>query len=177
MRARVVSPLELDARQKIYQTLSAAPGLHFRELQRRTKMAVGELQYHLDFLEKEALVKKQKDHKFVHYYALQVVRKPHEERLLPLLRQRRIRRILVMLLTKKRRQIDLAEALSVSPATISLYATRLSDMGVIGRDADGHCFVHDPQTVRDLLISYRASFLDPFLDRFIEAWLLMGKNE
>ena len=177
MRSPEISPLELDKRHRIYDTLSRAPGLHFRELQRRTGLAMGELQYHLDFLEKNTLVKKQKSGKFVHYFALKVVRRPEEEKMLPLLRQRRIRQMLLVLLEKKARQADLSVALSLSPGAISVYLNRLVDEKIITRDAGGFLRVTDPKTVMDMFISYRQSFLDPLLDRFIETWLPLGKNE
>ena len=39
-------------RQGLYSLISRSPGLHFREIQRRTRMATGQLLFHLDSLRK-----------------------------------------------------------------------------------------------------------------------------
>ena len=42
----------LTPRDKIYSIIVQNPGLHFREIQRRTNIATGALQYHLEYLKK-----------------------------------------------------------------------------------------------------------------------------
>ncbi len=62
--------LQLDVRKRIYTEIERAPGLHFREIQRRTSLAVGSLQYHLDYLQKHHIVRTQSEGKFVRYYSV-----------------------------------------------------------------------------------------------------------
>ena len=52
--------LLLDVRKKIYLTIEKFPGLHFRELQRKNRIGVGNLDYHLNYLEKMNLIKVEK---------------------------------------------------------------------------------------------------------------------
>jgi len=51
---------------------------------------------------------------------------------------------------------DLADALGVSPATVSKYAAQLEDAGVLSR-ADGYA-VERPETLVTLLVRYADSF-------------------
>ncbi|MDO8625738.1 MAG: winged helix-turn-helix transcriptional regulator, partial [Candidatus Diapherotrites archaeon] len=62
--------LELGTRNRLYAIIEESPGLHFRELQRRSGIAVGSLQYHLDFLQKRSFVQTVREGKFVRYYAM-----------------------------------------------------------------------------------------------------------
>ena len=94
--------LALGARNKIYRAISKSPGLHFRELQRRTKIATGSLQYHIDFLLKRNLIKSEKNGKFVRYYSTRGPQLGADQVTMGLLRQPSLRRIILFLLTKKR---------------------------------------------------------------------------
>ena len=49
--------LALETRRKLFDEIRAFPGIHFRELRRRTGLAIGSLQYHLDVLCKARLVR------------------------------------------------------------------------------------------------------------------------
>ena len=44
--------LALGVRREIFELIKQSPGLHFREIKRRTNLAIGALQYHLNVLEK-----------------------------------------------------------------------------------------------------------------------------
>ena len=48
-------------REKLLETISKNPGLHFRELQRRTGSAVGKLDYHLYQLERKGRIVSRKE--------------------------------------------------------------------------------------------------------------------
>jgi predicted transcriptional regulator len=44
--------LKLETRRKIYKIILENPGLHLREILRRTKLSYGVLSYHLKYLKK-----------------------------------------------------------------------------------------------------------------------------
>ncbi|WP_319506293.1 hypothetical protein [uncultured Methanolobus sp.] len=48
--------LELDTRKRIFETIQRSPGIHLRELERILDMAIGNLQYHLHYMEKKNLI-------------------------------------------------------------------------------------------------------------------------
>lgn len=54
----------LTPRDKVYSEIVKSPGLHFREIQRRTNLATGALQYHIDYLKKKILFLTKKKENF-----------------------------------------------------------------------------------------------------------------
>ena len=52
--------IHLPARRKIFAVVSKFPGLHFREVQRRTGLGTGTSEYHAGVLEKAGIVKIEK---------------------------------------------------------------------------------------------------------------------
>ena len=57
-----------NQRDKIIVVLEENPGLHFRALQRETKLAVGQLEYHLYQLEKLGKISSRRDGRFKRYF-------------------------------------------------------------------------------------------------------------
>ena len=43
---------ELETRKKTFDAIQRSPGIHLREMERNVGIAVGNLQYHLHYLEK-----------------------------------------------------------------------------------------------------------------------------
>lgn len=58
-----------EVRETLLQIIGDTPGLHFRELQRRTGLAVGQLEYHLYQLQKDGSIETRKDGKFLRYFS------------------------------------------------------------------------------------------------------------
>ncbi|HLC76566.1 MAG TPA: winged helix-turn-helix transcriptional regulator, partial [archaeon] len=57
--------LDLEVRRRIYDCIVGSPGLHFREIQRRTNLATGSLDYHLHFLHKNGIIRTERDKNYV----------------------------------------------------------------------------------------------------------------
>lgn len=164
--------LALDVRKKIYNALKRSPGLHFRELQRRTKLATGSLQYHLDYLQKRHLLKQEKDLKFTRFY---LVRDSFEgQKEMNVLRQESLRKIVLLLLEKKRANNNqISRWIEVSPSTASWHLSKLVEKGIIDKSKKGRKTVYtliDPQKAAEILVKYRRSFLDDMVDNFVEVW-------
>jgi len=90
--------LKLETRRTIYDFIMKYPGLHLREISRRTNIPLGSLKYHLNFLNKYGLIAPKSDHRYIRYYVKQTVGKKDKE-ILNLLRQETPLRIILMLLT------------------------------------------------------------------------------
>jgi predicted transcriptional regulator len=166
--------LALGARNKIYRTINKSPGLHFRELQRRTKIATGSLQYHLDFLLKRHLIKSEKRGKFVRYYSTRGNQLGEGEQTMGLLRQPSLRKIILFLLTKKRANNEkIAASVGLSPSTVSWHMVKLLQGGLVERRRVGRktfFYIVDADNISRLLSSYKKSFLDEMVDSFVEIW-------
>ncbi|MCX9011975.1 MAG: winged helix-turn-helix transcriptional regulator [Candidatus Methanoperedens sp.] len=165
--------LELEIRQSIYSLISASPGLHFREIQRRTKIATGQLTYHLNYLQKAGLIKTINDGEYLRYYAYIQINE-EERKVLELVRQKSIRHILLYLLENNNCNHEhLVKSLHISPSTISWHLKKLIDASIVNKKVEGRrsfYSINNPELVKKILIKYKESFLDILVDRFIEMW-------
>ncbi len=166
--------LVLGARDKIYRAINRNPGLHFRELQRRTDLATGSLQYHLDYLTKRHLVFASKQGKFVRYYSARGEQFGEDETLMNLLRQESLRKIVLFLLTKRSATNPvIADAVGLSPSTISWHINKLVTGNVVGvrkRLRKKYFYLLEPGKAKGLLRAHKVSFLDELVDHFVEIW-------
>lgn len=165
---------EIDARRRIYECIVSSPGLHFREIQRRLALATGSLDYHLHFLEKNGMIRKEKTGKFVRYYAYTKTWEQEEKDVLALLRQHNIRHILIFLIEKKKANAQqISQNVGISPSTLSWYLKQLTDKGIIVQTKRGRFRfyrVTDPSKIVKYIIMHKSSFLDDIVERFIAAW-------
>ncbi|MCL4307646.1 MAG: winged helix-turn-helix transcriptional regulator [Candidatus Thermoplasmatota archaeon] len=58
-----------QTKEMLLDSVSKNPGLHFRELQRKTGLAVGQLEYHLYQLEKSGRIVSRRDGKLVRFFS------------------------------------------------------------------------------------------------------------
>ena len=165
--------LVLDTRRKIYKTIEDAPGLHFREIQRRTEMAIGSLQYHLEQLEKKNLIRAQKETKFIRYYAVRQTL-TDDKNLIALLRQDSVRKIVIFLLENKAvNNQKLSKAINLSPSTTSWHMEKLLSEGVVEKRKRGRKTffkISNPNEIAGSLVVHKKSFLDELVDNFAEVW-------
>jgi len=163
----------LEVRQQLYEFIQRFPGMHFREIQRRSGLAVGTLQYHIKQLAKEKLVVGVKDGEYIRYYPVGAVTEK-DRFLLQFLRQKPIRRMLVLLLEKKKvNHKQLAGVSGVSPATASWYLGKLLDARIVSKKKAGRKVFYsvvEPKEVARTITLYKASFLDKIVERFTEIW-------
>jgi predicted transcriptional regulator len=173
--------LQLDVRKRIYDTIEASPGLHFREIQRRTGLAVGSLQYHLDYLQKHHILRTQTEGKFVRYYSVRgqsVETHPQTQigqQTMAFLRHASTRKIILFLLTEKRANNErIAEEILLSPSTTSWHLDKLVEAGVLQRAREGRktfFTLTNPESAKHLLVNFKQSFLDQAVDNFVELTL------
>lgn len=171
--------LTVKAREKIYRTIDKNPGLHFREIQRRTDLAVGSLQYHLDYLQKQHLIRAEKQGKFIRYYSIRGKQLGEDKEIMSLLRQDSIRKIILFLLQNKRaNNLRISNAVGLSPSTTSGYLTKLVEQGVADKRQRGRksfFYLRESERIAGLLVEYRKSFLDDMVDSFVDIWGGLGK--
>lgn len=165
--------LGLETRQRLYSIISEFPGLHYREIQRRTGIAIGQLTYHLDYLKKVHLIKTVNDGEYLRYYTNEQMG-TEERKILELSRQKSVRHILLYLLENDSCDHNsLVNGLCLSPSTVSWHIKKLIDASVISKNHDGRRSIYSvnkPELVKTVLTKYKESFLDKLVDRFIEMW-------
>lgn len=165
--------LSLDTRKEIFEFVRENPGVHFSELARELEMETGLLQYHLrelegyDVLESETYNGKRRV--FVAHELDE-----DERQILATLRYETTRNILLFLLESgPARNGDIAEAVGVTPATVSWHLSNLREDAVVEQTTDGRTNryqVADEQRTVQLLIRYQESFVDRAVDRIIDFW-------
>lgn len=171
--------LNLESRNRVYQIIESSPGLHFRELQRRSGMAVGALQYHLDTLQKNHLIRVEKQGRFNRYFSVRGAQLGLQEKTMSSLRQQSARKIIIFLLEKKRAtNFEIATAVQLSASTVSWQLAKLVKAGIVAEKRAGKqklFFVVNPNDTAKLLIDYKKTFFDTLVDNFVETWQELGE--
>lgn len=164
----------LERRRRIYQFIRSHPGFHLRALERRLPISLGDLRYHLDYLEKRGLITTKDDGFRKTYFSSRDVYLLDRD-VLALLRQRLPRRVILhLLLVPSATFEELRAPLDVSKSTLSFHLKKLTKRKVVhARRVEGRneYFVEDRERVATLLITYKSSFMDTAVDRTLEVWL------
>lgn len=175
----MADPLELETRKRIFECIRGSPGLHFREIQRRTGMSIGVLDYHLNYLVQRGLVSVTKEEGFSRYFpAGQLTRE--KQRMLSCLRQEIPRGIVLYLLRNPgATHGQIHESFTISGGTLSYHLRKLVRHGLLRNERVGResrFWVIDPDSVADLLIVYRRTFLDKLVDEFVARYVESGAS-
>ncbi len=147
---------ESDARDAIAGYLSTTPGAHFSKIRDDLQLGTGETQHPLRRLEELGAVESYADGEYKRFVPTGRFDE-FEKNALGYLRRGTPRGMLVELLANPDASAsDLAEALEVSPPTVSKYAGKLEEAGLLSRE-DGYA-VERPETLLLLLVRYADSF-------------------
>ena len=164
--------LLLDVRKKIYLIINRFPASHFRELQRRIGIATGNLEHHLNYLEKTNLIKIEKLVEKRRLYPLGL--NDYERKILGILRQKNFRKIILKHLDDGfLNHRDIANYLQISPSSTTWYLNRLIDNNILVVSTNGRKKIYqlkDKHELIKVLIAYKKSFLDVLVDKFVDTW-------
>lgn len=167
-------PLELESRKRIYECIRTSPGIHFREIQRRTNMPIGVLEYHLGYLVDRSLLSVDKEESFSRYFPCGQV-SAEKQRILSSLRQEIPRGIILYLLRHPgATHGEVLSTFTISGGTLSYHVKKLVTRGVVRLEKVGResrLTVIDPDKVTDLLIVYRRTFVDKLVDDFVALYV------
>ncbi|MDI6708629.1 MAG: winged helix-turn-helix transcriptional regulator [Candidatus Thermoplasmatota archaeon] len=162
--------LELEPRMKIFQHILKSPGVYFRELQKSLNMATGQLEHHLKYLEKSDVIVSIVEEGHRRFFASSKVTF-EERKILPLLRQKVPRKILLFLLQKPySRHVEICKALEKSGSTITKALRKLINKELVvtsGKDKAKEYRVIDEEKILRLFILYRASYSNRALSSFL----------
>jgi predicted transcriptional regulator len=170
----VAEPLDLENRKRIFECVRVNPGLHFREIQRRTNLPIGVLDYHLNYLVQRGIVSVVRQEGFSRYYPAGQLG-ADKQRHLSCLRQEIPRGIILYLLQNPgATHGELLQNFTISGGTLSYHIKKLVARGCLSLEKKGresHLSVSDPQAMTDLLIIYRRTFFDRLVDEFVAAYV------
>jgi predicted transcriptional regulator len=166
--------LDLEIRRKIHNLILKSPGLHERELSRNLNVPLSTLDYHLHFLKQRGLITGRSDGRYTRYYVTKDIG-IIDRKIIGMLRQKVTREIIMFLLLNPNSiHKNICDHLGLAPSTISFHLNKLEELNVVIRNLFGkknEFYIKDPESVSDLLITYRKTFFDKSVDRFIETWL------
>src|SRR5256886_12895989 len=139
--------LELESRRRIYDFLTANPGVHLRRIGQALGMSTGMLSYHLGYLERSGLLKSEEDgHRKRYFIARAFVEA--QRRILAVLRQDVPRKIVIKLLSYGERTFgELQMSVGDSKATLSYHLQTLLNREVLLRtqpDPESAFSIKDP---------------------------------
>ena len=165
--------LALETRKHIYETIRIYPGIHSRAIERKTQLATGTVKHHLQYLKKHDLIREQQSQHHLRYFPTNV--RQEDQKLLSLLRNTSLRRILLYILTHKHtNQQAIAAFIKLSPQTTSWHLKKLLQEKIITQTKHGREVQYTLAVPEDVLITifitYKKSFLDTLVDRTIAMW-------
>ncbi len=150
-------------RNEIERVISENPGIHFREIQRRSGAAIGQLEYHLYQLERMEKISIKKDGKLKRYFLIEDTGF-NERKLLYYLRNSISKDILFYLMENEYSAVD--NFLNGRKSRKEKVKALIDDMiqqGILHLQSDGGeniVFLNDPEKVKKVLRRFRESFLD-----------------
>jgi len=161
--------LALEKRRIVYQYIEKHPGVYMREMQKELGMATGVLEYHLNYLVKEGLLTTYTDGRKKRFYSAEKVGSP-QKKLLSYLRQKHPRRILTLSLQDGGTDIgEITKECGISKSAASFNIEGLMNAGYIEKRGERY-FAKNPEELAKMLITYRESYLDDVVDRFLDSF-------
>lgn len=159
-----------STRESIFNLIENNPGIHFREIQRKSGLAVGQVEYHLYQLEKEQKIVTREDGKVKRYFCIR--NSSYSERqLIFYLRSSNSREVLQKLAHNE--MLPLQALTRVRKSKIEkrkIAIERMVKDGILEYvDIRGveNLRIKDLSTVLEVARRYRESFLDTLSDNFI----------
>ena len=167
--------LEVESRRKIYQIVNSYAGEHFREIERKSKLATGLVQYHLNYLARQGLIKVEREGNNLRYFPKDF--KLENKKIMGFLRQKSIRDILLFILTHENcNHEQIVKFVKLAPSTVSWHLKKLEQENIIGFIKEGrktfYNLLIDKDEVVNLLITYKESFFDTIVDNVVAMWEL-----
>ncbi len=165
--------LELDTRRNIFAYVSKYPGCHMRQIKRELDLAMGQIEYHLNYLEEHGLLASQMSGNKKRYYVSDEVHYP-DRKILGILRQKMPRKIILFILDKGTSSFgDIHDHLEISKSTLSFHLKKLIKISMLTVKREGRqkmYSVKDRKGTIQILITYKSSFVDEAVERFIDTW-------
>ena len=152
------APSGLTRRGVVYEYIRRHPGTHVRGMAKGLRLATGDLQYHLNWLEKNGFVKTKKSEFYRFVYPTMVFNE-EQEVLLGVLSQESPREILLHIVQLgPMTQGELARSLGHSQPTVSWHIDRLVQVGVVVKKASAGGSAYELAADRDDVLRFVESY-------------------
>lgn len=164
-----------DNKQRIYDYIIKYPGSHLRKVSKDLTLAMGNVQYHLNLLEQNGLIKSRRINFRKVYYAVSIFPERHES-ILAALRQETPRDIVLYLIENPgATQTEISTHLGFAAPSISWHMSRLIEIGLVRSHKDGrfvkYDIVGDVKEIIAFLKSYYPTIWEKLSDRLADLFL------
>jgi len=166
--------------QRVYQYIKSHPGVHLRKVCRDLGLAGGDVQYHIDRLEKNGSVKSSRRGLYRHFYPSGIFGE-REGVILSALAQETPRELLLHLVEAPgSSQEDLAGSLGLSAPSISWNMKRLTQLGLVERQQKGrfasYRVVGNAAEIAEFVRSYHPGVWDRWSSRLTEIVIALSEE-
>ena len=164
---------ELEGHRMLYEYILSNPGVHLRRISRDLNISLSTLRYQIRFLEKKGILTGKKERNFKVFFAAD--RMGSEDRTLAsLMQQKRFRDIVLTILNDSgATHSEISVLLRLKPPALSKYLRVLIDREIVIPVKEGRkkrFYLADEKRVLRVLLTYRKSFWDPFVDMALETY-------
>jgi predicted transcriptional regulator len=164
--------LNLSRRKVIFDHISQYPGTYIRDMEKRLSLSLGDLQYHLQQLEKAELISSQDDGRRRRYF-VKSVSIPDRE-VLSVIQLRTPRRIVLFLLLHPDASFtEILAQFRFTKGALSFHLKKLVSAGIIvsiRQEKEQRYRVKDNSLISQILVTYRSGLLDEAVDGFMDLW-------
>ena len=154
------------------------PGVHLREVQRRTGLGLGDTVYQLRKLECLGLIDSERSGRYRRYYSSEI-NATDRTGLSVLLNSNRHQIISALLSARTLKVSDLAFRLGVGKSTAIWHLRILESAGLVGssKDIDGSTvwLLQDRERAKRLLTRFKPGTLDGLSESFLQSWDLLSR--
>ena len=164
---------DLEEHRRIYAFILTNPGIHLRRLARDLNVNLSTLRYRLDTWEKQGLIVSRKEQNLKVYFVSDRL-STDDKAITHLLQQKRFRDIiLTILINPGATHAKLMGKLDLKPSTLTKYIKVIEKEGLVRHERQGrekHYHLNDEENLTRMLLSYRRSFWDSFVDSVLEIY-------
>ncbi|MCL5888802.1 MAG: hypothetical protein M1597_02440 [Candidatus Thermoplasmatota archaeon] len=157
---------ETEPRTILINAIGSEPGLHFRALQRKTGMAIGQLEYHLYKLEREEEIVIRKDGRYKRYF-LSSSPDNAGKMLGYHLRNRINREILLYLLRNGEMSFESLNKKIKDKQKLEDAIKSLITDNILVRERDA-CYIRNPVSIKEYIKRSKKSFMEELTDSLID---------
>jgi len=158
----------------IFQHISKHPGTYIREMEKSLSLALGNLQYHLQQLEKAGLISSHDDGRRRRYFVNKEV-DPLDKEAISFIKMRTSRRIIIFLLLHPESSFkEILSEFSFTKGALSFHMKKLVKANIVinaKRERETIYKIRDEEGISRVLITYRSGIFDDALNEFIDLWI------
>jgi predicted transcriptional regulator len=165
--------LTLSRRKMIFQQISKYPGTYLREMEKTLSLSLGDLQYHLQQLEKANLISSHDDGRRKRYFVKAEVNFFDRE-IISFVKIRTSRNIIIFLLLHPDSSFkEILAEFHFTKGALSFHLKKMFHADIITkskREKETIYRIKDENAISQVLITYQSGIVDETVSGFIDIW-------